>query len=289
MKIYGNITALITPFANNGKVDYEALKRLIMYQLKHNSDGIVLFGSTGEGHLLSESEKIKILKIAKKLISNKIPIIVSILSTTTYDCALEISKREKQGADAFLIAPPGYIKPSQESLYNHFYNLSKSTKLPIILYNIPSRVGVNIEFETLKRLSKLKNIIGIKDADTNFERILHKFTLQNKNFAFFAGNDNFILPMLALGAKGAISVIGNIYPETIHDIFEVFEYDPSLAKNLYLRIEKIISAMGQEVNPLPIKYLMSKIFKTENVLRNPLSPLSDVKGQKLDKVLNKQK
>lgn len=270
MNLFGNYTALITPFVNQRQIDYDTLEKLITFQVKEESDGIVLFGSTGEGHLLSEREKIKVLQLARKVVPADFTLIVSILGYTTSQCKREINKFANLGADAFLISIPPYIKPTQTGILNHFTELANFTKKPIILYNIPSRTGQMIEFDTLQKLSKHPQIIAVKEASTCFSDIVRESTLLSDNFKILAGNDNFILPMLSIGASGVVSVAGNFIPKTMHTICEMFSFDPALCKRLYHNIERTINAMSVETNPIPVKYYSSLMFGFNPIYRKPL-------------------
>lgn len=287
MEIFGNYTALITPFTKSGKIDYNALEDLLFYQKAYKTDGIVLFGSTGEGHTLKQEEKENILKFVKEQTFNSIPIIVSILSYSTSDCLKEISHFENLGADAFLISVPPYIKPTQTGIKNHFITLANHSLKPIIIYNIKSRTGVNIDFETLKELSKHKNIIGIKEASTCFSDIVKTCSLISNNFKVLAGNDNFILPMLSCGASGAVSVVGNLMPDFVHNIFEAFKTSPEFSKHLFYEYEQLIDCLSLETNPIPIKYLLSKTTVVKAVYRKPLCPPSLKTKKQINKILDK--
>lgn len=285
MRPFGNYTALVTPFKKSGTVDMESLKRLIEFQVESQTDGIVLFGSTGEGHTLTSKEKSEILLLAKSLIPDKIKIIVSILSYSTKDCLKEIKQRTAEGADAFLIAPPPYIKPSSGDLIKHFTLLADQSQKPIILYNIPSRTGASISYDALKVLSLHKNIIGIKEASLDFDEIVKKATLVGNNFSLLCGNDNMLLPFLSLGAKGAVSVIGNISPGFIHTLFELYEYDPSLARKMFLTKSDLINLWSLKINPVVVKHILAKYGKISEIYRKPLLPLSKKEKKVVDDVL----
>lgn len=270
MKLFGNYTALITPFLNQTKVDFSALEEILNLQIKQQTDGIVLFGSTGEGHTLSLKEKLKILTFVKEKVPSSISIIVSILGYSTKDCKKEISMFSKFNPDAFLISVPPYIKPTQTGILKHFTTLASFSCIPIILYNIPSRTSASIEFETMKTLSLHPNIIGVKEASTCFSDIVKESKLISPTFQILSGNDNLILPMLSIGACGVISVIGNAMPNFVHTLFEMYSYDPQLVKNLYKKFEPLINVMSIETNPIPIKFYMSLITKVKPIYRMPL-------------------
>lgn len=270
MKLFGNFTALVTPMKNQRQIDFEALDELLEIQIQEQTDGIVLFGSTGEGHMLSTNEKIKIFKFCKEKIQNKFPIVVSVLSYSTIDCKKEISRFSKLQADAFLISSPPYIKPTQKGLLKHFLALANFSPKPIIVYDIPSRTGTSISFETMQKLSLHQNIIGVKEASTCFSDIVKMSSLISDNFKILCGNDNFILPMLSLGASGVVSVIGNAFPKTVHTLFEMFEFDPKMVGSLYEKFSRFVDVLSIETNPIPIKFLLSLFTKTKTIYRSPL-------------------
>lgn len=270
MKLFGNFTALVTPMKNQRQIDFEALDELLEIQIHEQSDGIVLFGSTGEGHTLSNNEKVKIFEFCKEKIQNQFPIVVSILSYSTSECKKEISKFSKLQADAFLISPPPYIKPTQTGLLKHFLSLANFSPKPIIVYDIASRTGVSISFETMQKLSLHENIIGVKEASTCFSDIVKMSSLISKDFQILCGNDNFILPMLSFGASGIVSVLGNAFPKTVHTFFEMFEFNPQMVHSLYEKFSKLIDVLSIETNPIPIKFLLSLFTKTKPVYRLPL-------------------
>jgi len=283
--LYGNYTALVTPFLDDGNVDFASLEKLLKYQVQNNTDGLVLFGSTGEGHLLSMHEKDKILALAKKVTREKIPLIVSILSYTTIDCAQEIQHFSELFADAFLIAPPPYIRPTTKGMIDHFETLANISVKPIILYNIPTRAGVEMSFECIKALSQHENIIGIKEASPSFDLITKECAIINDNFKMLCGNDNFMLPMMSLGASGAVSVIGNIYPDFVHNLFEIFKLDSEEALKIYKRYSHLIGTLTLETNPIPIIEALFDLKLVKPNLRAPLSRLDEEKREKIYRAL----
>lgn len=287
MKLSGNFTALITPFTKNGKIDFISLEKLLFIQMSYKTDGIVLFGSTGEGHTLTDCEKDNIFKFVKNHIHRSIPIIVSILSYTTEDCLKEISKFENFGADGFLISVPPYIKPTQKGIINHFKTISNFAKKPIILYNIKSRTGVNIDFNTIKELSLCENIVGIKEASTSLFDIIQTCSLISDKFKVLAGNDDFILPMASLGASGAVSVIGNFMPNFVHDIFSNFKTSPERAKHLFYEYQPLIKCLSLETNPIPIKYLLSRTKTIKAYYRKPLCLPCIKSRREINKIIDK--
>lgn len=286
MRLFGNYTALVTPFLNQNKVDFDALENLLKLQVSEQTDGIVLFGSTGEGHTLTTKEKINILNFVKQRIPSSISLIVSILSYSTKECKKEIKTFSKYCPNGFLISVPPYIKPTQQGILKHFLALANFSKIPIILYNIPSRTSAQIEFETLKELSFHPNIIGVKEASTCFSDIVKESSLISPSFQILCGNDNFILPMLSVGACGVVSVVGNIMPNFVHTLFEMYNFDPHLVKNLYNRYEQLINIMSVETNPIPIKFYMSLFTKVKPVYRLPLCAPSLKHQKRIKEIFN---
>ena len=279
MKISGNYTALVTPFKKNGKIDFNKLDELLDFQIKNQTDGIVLLGATGESHLLDGYEKRKIMQFAVKKVDGKFPIIAGLTQTSTCDTIAEAHARFVDGADAILVCTPSYIKPTQNALFKHFQEIADESYLPIIIYNNPSRTGVNLEFETIKKLSFHSNIIGIKEADTNFGNIAKLSQLINESFALICGNDEFLLPLLSLGATASISVIGNIMPDLVHEVINTYTISPSQALEMYNYFSPIIYALSLAPNPVAIKYIMQKFEMIKSNLRKPLC-LPDRKNKK---------
>lgn len=286
MRLFGNYTALVTPFLNQNKVDFDALENLLKIQVSEQTDGIVLFGSTGEGHTLTTKEKIKILNFVKQRIPSSISLIVSILSYSTKECKKEIKTFSKYCPNGFLISVPPYIKPTQQGILKHFLALANFSKIPIILYNIPSRTSAQIEFETLKELSFHPNIIGVKEASTCFSDIVKESTLISSSFQILCGNDNFILPMLSVGTCGVVSVVGNIMPNFVHTLFDMYKFDPKLVENLYKRHEKLINILSIETNPIPVKFYLSLFTKVKPIYRLPLCAPSLKHQKQIKEIFN---
>ena len=272
MKIFGNYTALITPFKKNGQVDYKKLEDLVLFQVANNTDGIVALGATAEAHLLNEQEKRKIMQIIVKNTCKSAKIIAGLTSTSTEDSIQEANARFIDGADAILVCSPSYIKPTQTGLYNHFSKIADLSLLPIILYNNPSRTGTNLEYETIKKLSEHPNIIGIKEASTDLSHLIKLSTLANDNFSLICGNDEFLLPLLSLKASASISVIGNIAPDIVHNIISEYHSDPLQSIEIFNQFAPIIEALSTAPNPIAIKYIMQRLDMCKANYRQPLCP-----------------
>ena len=219
--ISGAYTALITPF-KNGKVDYKKLSELIEFQINNSIDGIVICGTTGESATLTNKEKKKIIKYTVEMVNGRVPVIAGTGSNDTSHC-IELSKyAERVGVDALLIVTPYYNKTTQKGLIEHYSKIAENVLTPIIIYNVPSRTGVNILPDTVKKLSEIENIVGIKEASNNFSQLLELLSKVPKSFSVFSGNDDSILPLLSIGGKGVISVLSNIFPKETHDLCQAF-------------------------------------------------------------------
>lgn len=296
-EIKGTFTAIVTPFKNNGReVDYEGLRENIEFQIENNVDGIVPCGTTGEAATLSMEEHKKIIDVCVDECNGKIKVIAGTGSNNTKE-AIELTKHAKDaGADACLLISPYYNKPTQEGLYQHFKKISE-IDIPLILYNIQSRTSVNITPETIKRLMEIDNIIGVKEASSDFDQIskIINFArnLNSKNFSILSGNDSQTLPIIALGGKGVISVISNIIPKETKALVDYcLNGNFEDARKIHYKILDLIYAAFIETNPAPIKYMMNKIKEIKGIngmnagnLRLPLVEISEENAKKIDAIL----
>ena len=282
----GNFTALVTPFLKNKNIDYAKLKELTIRQIKMGTTGIVALGSTAEASTLDEYEKHKIMETIVSS-SNKKAIIIAGINAFSLDDALSQSlQRFIDGADALLIPPPPYIKPSKKGLLDFYQTLADQSYIPIILYNIPSRTGINIPTDLIQTLSLHPNIVGIKEAsgDINYALSVSKYV--NNSFSLLSGNDNLLLPLLSLGASGIISVIGNISPTICEQTIKNFQSsNPSKAKDYYHSHLNLIDALSFESNPICIKYIMSKLNLIKPYYRKPLCEPDKTTKKKINAVL----
>ncbi len=271
----GSIVALITPF-KNGKLDIKGLKKNLQFQLENDTDGFLPCGTTGETSSLEEDEWIEIVKTTIEFINKRKPVIVGTGTNNTKKTIKYTLLAEKLGADACLVVAPYYNKPTQEGLYQHFKEVSQSVKIPIILYNIPSRTGVNILPKTLERLiSDCKNIIGIKEASGNLDQISEIISGLGNNFIVLSGDDSLTLPILSLGGKGVISVLANILPKETHLLVKNFlEGNIKKARKIHLKYFKLMKALFIETNPIPIKTAMNLMRLPAGELRLPLTPMT---------------
>ncbi len=268
----GSCTALITPFDKNGEVNYYSLKNLINFQIANGTKAICILGTTGESATINDEERTKIIKFCVCFIGSRVPLIVGTGSNSTQKAICYTKQAEELGADAVLIVSPYYNKCSQEGLISHYKNIAGNTKLPIILYNVPSRTGVNILPKTVKKLSKIKNIVAIKEASGNMAQISELLNILPQNFALYSGDDMLTLPLYAMGAKGVISVTANCYPEQVFKLCEFCKnQDYFNAKLISDRLFKINQALFLDVNPICIKYFMNLINFNVGKPRLPLT------------------
>ncbi|MBI5327517.1 MAG: 4-hydroxy-tetrahydrodipicolinate synthase [Deltaproteobacteria bacterium] len=282
----GSITAIVTPF-KNGRLDEKAFKGLIEFQIKNGTDGIVPCGTTGESATLSYEEHERVVELTLGLVNGRIPVIAGTGSNSTAETIMLTKHAEKAGADAALLITPYYNKPTQEGLYQHYKAVAEEVKMPIMLYNVPSRTGVNMLPETVARLSEIKNIIGIKEATGNLQQVSDTIELARKGFIILSGDDFTTLPILSIGGHGVISVTSNIEPKGVSDMCDAFfnvNYDK--AKKLHYKLQPLHRAMFLETNPIPVKTALAMMGRIEEEFRLPLVKMSDSNRKKMQKILN---
>lgn len=282
----GAITAIVTPF-KNGQVDYVAYEKLVKFQIKGKIDGIVPCGTTGESATLSYDEHNKVVEMTVKLVNKKVSVIAGTGANST-DEALELTAHAKKvGADASLQVTPYYNKPSQEGLYKHFKKIAENIDIPIILYNVPGRTGVNLLPETVLRLSQIPNIIGIKEASGNINQVTEICrSVKKKNFSVLSGDDSLTIPILSVGGVGVISVASNIVPSKISKMVALYlKGDVKKAVDLHYELYPLMQSLFIETNPVPVKAALSLMEMINNEVRLPLSELSDANMAKLKNVL----
>ena len=282
----GAATAIITPFDNNSNVNYAKLKELIEFQILNGIKAIVVCGTTGESSTLTNEERIEVIRYAVQIVNKRVPVIAGTGSNNTA-YSIELSKcAETLDVDGLLLVSPYYNKCTQEGLYLHYLEIAKSVNLPIILYNVPSRTSVNINVDTVVRLSKIPNIVGIKEASSDLSQIAEILSKVDETFSVYSGNDDQILPILSLGGKGVISVISNILPRETNELCELyFNNNTEQAKLLQLKYLKLIKSLFIEVNPIPIKECMNILGYNIGGTRLPLSKMSDKNIQILNDTL----
>lgn len=267
----GSAVAIITPFTDTG-VDYPTLAKLIEFQIKGGSDAIVICATTGEASTMPDDEHIATIKFAVDTVNKRLPVIAGTGSNDTRH-AIELSKAaEAVGADGLLSVTPYYNKATQKGLYNHFKMIADSVSIPMILYNVPSRTNLNINPETVKALAEIDNIIGVKEC--NLGQVGDIVNLCGDDFTVYSGDDNSILPLLALGGKGVISVMANIIPQDTHDmVAKFFAGDVPGAIKLQLKTLNLIKALFCEVNPIPVKAAVNLLGFPAGKCRMPLTEL----------------
>ena len=265
--------ALVTPFTENG-VNFSVMEELIEYQISQGIDAIIPCGTTGEASTMPDEEHESVIKFVVDKVKKRVPVIPGTGSNDTRH-AIELSKyAEAVGADAVLSVTPYYNKTTQKGLYEHFKAIAKSIKIPIILYNIPSRTNLNINPETLKQLSEIENIVGVKEC--NLSQVGDTVNLCGDDFAIYSGEDGQVVPLLALGGKGVISVMANIIPKDTHDmVMKFLQGDVNSSRNIQLKTLNLIKALFLEVNPIPIKAAMNLMGINVGKCRMPLVDMSD--------------
>lgn len=290
MEIFrGSCTAIVTPFSQSGKsINYKTFKKLIDFQIENGTSAIVFMGTTGEASTMTKKEKEKVAKFAVEYVNKRVPVIIGAGSNNTKDAISNSQIFEKLGADALLHVTPYYNKATQNGLIKHYTEIAKSVKIPIILYNVPSRTGVNILPDTVKKLSQIENIVAIKEASGNFEQIVEILKITDKNFSVYSGDDANIFLVLALGGKGVISVVSNLLPQETANICKTF-FEGNIEKSRQIQFDlmPIIKALFGEVNPIPIKNALKlKGFKV-GIPRLPLTEMEKKNVKNLKKILKK--
>lgn len=278
----GSGVALITPMNEDGSVNFEVLEEIIEFQIKNKTDAIIVCGTTGESATLSDEEKAAVIKFTVEKVAGSIPVIAGTGSNNT-EHALKMSKKAAElGVDALLIVTPYYNKTSQKGLIEHYTYIANRVELPIILYNVPSRTGVNILPETYLELSKISNIVATKEANGDLSAIAKTISLCRDNLAVYSGNDDQILPILSLGGLGVISVFANICPLKCHEInHKYFNGEHDYAMRLFLGSIELMNSLFCDVNPIPVKEAMNQIGFNCGKCRLPLVELSDKNKIKL--------
>jgi len=285
----GVYTALVTPFTKSGELDVQKLKELVDFQIKEGISGLVPVGTTGESPTLSIKENIEVIDLVVKQSAGRKKIIAGTGANCTAE-ALEMTKAAKEiGADASLQVAPYYNKPSQEGLYRHFMTIADNIDLPIVVYNIQGRSGVNIETDTLMRLASHPNIVAVKEASGDIGQMMEVLSRKPEDFVLLSGDDNIAMPITLLGGSGVISVASNMIPAQMEEMIgAALKDDVSRARELHFSLLPLFKAMSLETNPLPIKSAMSIAGTIEEVFRLPLCPPSDETKEKLKVLLKKQ-
>jgi len=278
--------ALVTPF-KDGKINFDKLGEIVEYHIENNTDALIVCGTTGEASTMSDEEQLATIKFVIDKTNKRIPVIAGTGSNKTAH-SIHLSKEtEKFGADGLLIITPYYNKTTPSGIVAHFKAIAESVNIPIIAYNVPGRTGVNIQPSTLVELSKIKNIVAVKEASGDIAQIAEIARLVPEDFAIYSGNDDMILPLLSLGGHGVISVVANICPRETHDLVDkFFQRDLEGSRNLQLDMKPLIDSLFIEVNPIPVKTAMNLLGFEMGDLRLPLVEMSSSNLEILKKELS---
>lgn len=277
--------AIVTPFHEDGSVNYEKFAELIEFQIQNGTDAIIVCGTTGESSTLTHEEHLDVIKFCAQKVNKRVPVVAGTGSNCTSTAVYLSTEAEKYGVDGLLLVTPYYNKATQNGLFEHFKKVADSVKLPIILYNVPSRTGCNIMPQTAVRLcTEVSNIVGIKEASGNISQVAKLASLaQGKvDIDIYSGNDDQIVPIMSLGGKGVISVLSNVAPRQTHEICaKFFEGDIVGSYNEQLRAIELFDALFCEVNPIPVKEALNLMGKEVGPTRMPLSKMEEANVEKL--------
>lgn len=280
--------AIVTPFKPNGEVNYEKFAEQIEFQIQNGTDAIIVCGTTGEASTLTHEEHLEVIRFCVEKVAKRIPVIAGTGSNCTETAIYLSQEAEKAGADALLVVTPYYNKATQKGLLEHFTMVAEAVSIPILLYNIPGRTGgVNILPETVVSLCKnVPNIVGVKDATDNFSQMARLMAMADGCVDLYSGNDNQVVPIMALGGKGVISVLSNIAPKETHDMCAKFlAGDIEGSREIQLKAVSLIDALFCEVNPIPVKKAMNLMGMEAGILRRPLTEMEDANAARLEKAM----
>ena len=280
--------AIVTPFKDNGEVDYEKFAEMVEYQIENGTDAIIVCGTTGESSTLTHEEHLEMIRHCVEKVNGRIPVIAGTGSNCTETAVYLSTEAEKYGVDGLLVVTPYYNKATQKGLYQHFKAVADSVKVPVILYNVPSRTGCNIAPETVVKLcTEVENIVGVKEASGNLSQIVKLMSLADGKVDLYSGNDDQITPLLALGGKGVISVLSNVAPRQTHEICaKFFAGDVAGSCVEQLRAIPLCNALFCEVNPIPVKKALNLQGRGAGILRMPLCEMEEENAVKLEKAMN---
>ena len=278
----GSATALVTPMTDSGDIDYSALERLIAFQLENHTAALVAVGTTGESATLSDEEKREIFRFVIRNVGGRIPVIAGTGSNDTAH-AVRLSKEAQElGADGLLVVTPYYNKASQEGLVRHYLAVAEQTEIPMIMYNVPTRTGVNLQPETCRRLADHPNICAVKEACSNLAQAARTAALCGDDLAIYSGNDDLTLPILSLGGQGVISVAGNLIPAQMAAVCRLYqEGKMEESRAMFFNYLEFMEAMFWDVNPIPVKAALARVGLCGETCRLPLCSMEEEKKQKL--------
>lgn len=282
----GTLPAIITPFKKDGGIDENAIRDLIHFFIEEKVDGIVPCGTTGESATLTHEEHKKVVRITVEAAKGKVPVLAGTGSNSTAE-TIELTRAAKQaGADGALLISPYYNKPTQEGIYQHYKKVAEETSFPLILYNVPGRTALNILPDTVARLSRIREIAGIKEASADLHQISKIIELCRDDFVVLSGDDFTVLPTLSIGGKGVISVVANAAPGKMSEMVRAFfNRDLDRARSLHYELLRLMEAMFFETNPIPVKTALHLMGKCEEEFRLPLCRMGEVNRNKLTAVI----
>lgn len=279
--------AIVTPMKANGEVNYEKFAELIEFQIAGGTDAIIVCGTTGEASTLSHEEHLDVIRYCVEKVAGRVPVVAGTGSNCTQTAIYLSVEAEKIGVDGVLLVSPYYNKATQNGLYAHFKAIADSIKIPVILYNVPSRTGCNILPETIVRLcNDVENIVGVKEASGNISQVAHLAALADGKVDIYSGNDDQIVPILSLGGIGVISVLSNVAPRETHDICAKYlEGDVKGSLKLQLKALELCNALFCEVNPIPVKEALNLMGMEAGTLRMPLTDMEPANAERLEKAM----
>ena len=275
--------ALVTPFKDNGEINYEKLEELLEEQIAEGTDAIISCGTTGESSTMTHEEHIEVVRYTCQVVKGRIPVVAGTGSNCTREAIHLSQEAQKAGADGLLLVTPYYNKATQKGLIAHYTSIAESVKIPILLYHIPGRTGVTMKPESIVTLCReVSNIVGVKEASGNFSSIATMMSMADGSIDLYSGNDDQIVPLLAMGGKGVISVLSNVAPRQTHELCQAF-FDGDVKKSLKLQLDAVplVSQLFCEVNPIPVKAAMNMMGKNVGVLRMPLTEMEPANQKNL--------
>lgn len=283
----GSGAALVTPFSEDNKIDYDTMSELIEMHINNKTDAIVVCGTTGEASTLSDDEQAELIGFSVKKANGRIPVIAGAGSNNTDSALRKVKRAAAAGADAILSVTPFYNKANTSGIVGHYERIANEAGIPVIIYNVPSRTGMCISAEALKQLSKIENIVGIKEASGNLAYVT-KIMHEVPDLYIYSGNDDIVVPIMSLGGVGVISVCANILPNEFHDMCEkMHNGDIKSAAKMQIYLTEIINALFSEVNPIPIKDVMNSLGYHVGKTRLPLGEMSREESEKILRILEK--
>ncbi len=286
--IKGSIVALVTPFNEDGSVNFEALTNLLEFQISNDTDGILVLGTTGESSTMTHEEDDSVVEHTMKVVNGRVPVIAGSGSNDTQTAIEKSLKYERMGVDALLLITPYYNKANEEGMIRHFLAVADRVHTPIIIYNVPGRTGCSLSLHAVEVLSKHKNIVGIKEASGNISYAANVAKLLNDDFVMYSGNDDMVVPILSLGGSGVISVFANTNPKECHEMVTSYlNGDTKKALDIQLKYLDYIHSLFYEVNPIPVKAALNLMGMHAGTLRLPLYEMSEANKAKMKAEMEK--